>query len=62
MTRPPTPTSPAEPDEVLASIKTLLAQTNFGAELAREGITTVALDDDGHMIENHPGGTATPSN
>ena len=37
-----------------------LAQTmSFGARLSAEGVTTVALDDDGHLVEHHPDGTTT---
>jgi hypothetical protein len=32
---------------------------SFGPELAAEGITTVAVDDEGHLVEFHPGGTRT---
>jgi 1-aminocyclopropane-1-carboxylate deaminase/D-cysteine desulfhydrase-like pyridoxal-dependent ACC family enzyme len=32
---------------------------SFGKQLAREGITTVALDDEGKLVRYHPDGTTT---
>jgi hypothetical protein len=32
----------------------------YGDALAAEGITTVALDDDGNLVAFHPDGTHTP--
>lgn len=46
-------------DEIATAIKENLASTNYGNELAARGITTVALDPDGHIIERHPDGTTT---
>jgi len=43
--------------EVNAAIAESLAQTNYGEILAARGITTVALDDDGNMVERRPDGT-----
>ena len=43
--------------EISAAIEENLAATDFGAELAAEGITTVALDDNGDLVEYHPDGT-----
>lgn len=37
--------------EIAAAVEESLARTNYGAELATRGITTVALDDDGRIIE-----------
>ena len=34
--------------------------TSFGDLLAAEGITTVALDDDGNLVAFHPDGTRSP--
>jgi hypothetical protein len=44
--------------EISAAIEENLAATDFGAELAAEGITTVALDDNGNLVEHHPDGTS----
>lgn len=44
-------------DEIATAIKGNLASTNYGNELAERGITTVALDRDGHIIEQRPDGT-----
>lgn len=33
---------------------------DFGAVLAAEGVTTVALRDDGRLVRYQPNGTATP--
>lgn len=41
-----------------ADILARLAAVDFGRELAEEGITTVALDADGHIVEHRPDGTA----
>ncbi len=45
--------------ELTAAIEENLAATNFGAELAAEGITTVALDEAGNLVEYQPDGTTT---
>lgn len=44
--------------EVAAAIDESLARTHFGHVLAAEGITTVALDDDGRIVEYRPDGTS----
>lgn len=45
--------------EISAAIEESLARTDYGAELSARGITLVALDDDGEMVEYPPdGGTA----
>jgi len=43
--------------EIAAGIEERLAQVDFGDELAAEGITTVALDTDGNLVEYRPDGT-----
>lgn len=43
--------------EVSASIEESLARTDYGAVLASRGITTVALDEDGQIVEHRPDGT-----
>lgn len=34
--------------------------TSYGDRLAAEGVTTVALDDDGTLMQHHPDGSVTP--
>ncbi len=62
------PPGPTAPDaeyaatlnaEIATAITENLASTNYGDELAARGITTVALDPDGHIVEQHPDGTTT---
>ena len=43
--------------EIAAAVEEGLARTNYGAVLAARGVTTVALDDDGRIIEHRPDGT-----
>jgi hypothetical protein len=43
--------------EIDVAIAESLAQDNWGEALAAQGITTVALDDDGNMVERRPDGT-----
>ncbi|CAM3127689.1 TA system antitoxin ParD family protein [Tsukamurella hominis] len=43
--------------ELKVGIRESLAEIDFGAVLAERGIVTVALDDDGRMVEYHPDGT-----
>lgn len=45
--------------EVAAAIDEALARTHFGRVLAAGGLTTVALDDDGRIVEYRPDGTST---
>ncbi|WP_024793952.1 TA system antitoxin ParD family protein [Tomitella biformata] len=45
--------------EVSAAIDSRLADTDYGAILAEQGVTTVSLDDDGNMVERRPGGAVT---
>ncbi|MBJ7387153.1 MAG: hypothetical protein JHC55_21970 [Mycolicibacterium sp.] len=44
--------------EISAAIEESLASTNYGDVLARRGITMVALDDDGEIVEYWPDGTS----
>lgn len=44
--------------EVSAAIEESLARTNYGDVLAARGITTVALDDDGNIVEYQPDGSS----
>lgn len=44
--------------EVAATIDESLAGIHFGRVLAERGITTVALDDDGRIVEYRPDGTS----
>jgi hypothetical protein len=44
--------------EISAAIEESLAHTNYGAALAGQGITTVALNDDGDLAEHRPDGTS----
>lgn len=45
--------------EISAGIEERLAQVVVGVELAAEGITTVALDAEGNLVEHRPDGTTT---
>jgi ParD-like antitoxin of type II bacterial toxin-antitoxin system len=44
--------------EIAAAIQENLAQSNYGQVLARRGVTTVALNDDGDIVEHRPDGTS----
>jgi hypothetical protein len=44
--------------EISAAIDEHLAQTNFTEMLAAQGITTVALNDAGELVEHRPDGTS----
>lgn len=44
--------------EISAAIEENLARTHYGETLAARGITTVALDDAGDLIEHRPDGTS----
>jgi hypothetical protein len=46
--------------ELDAAIQQRAQSVSFGERAARDGITTVALDDDGNLVEYGPDGTATP--
>lgn len=45
--------------EISAAIEEGLATTNYGDVLAGRGITMVALDDDGEIVEYWPDGTSS---
>jgi hypothetical protein len=45
--------------ELDASIQSRAGSLSFGAVLAAEGMTTVALDEDGALLEYRPDGSAT---
>ena len=45
--------------EITAAIEEGLARTHYGDVLAARGIATVALDDDGNIVEFRPDGTST---
>jgi hypothetical protein len=44
--------------EISAAISERIRSVNFGEILDAEGVTTVALDDEGHMVRYAPGGTS----
>ncbi|MDT5080447.1 MAG: hypothetical protein QOJ80_5084 [Mycobacterium sp.] len=44
--------------EIAAGIEESLARTDYGRVLAARGVTTVALNDDGDIVEHHPDGTS----
>lgn len=46
--------------EIAAAIEENLADTHCGHELATEGVTTVALDEDGNLMEHRPDGSCSP--
>lgn len=43
--------------EISAAVEESLARTDYGAALARQGITTVALNEAGDIVEHRPDGT-----
>jgi hypothetical protein len=43
--------------EISAAIQERLADADYGQTLASRGITTVALDEDGQIVEHRPDGT-----
>jgi hypothetical protein len=45
--------------EIDATIEVLADRASFGTELAAEGVTTVALDETGALVEYRPDGTTT---
>lgn len=45
--------------EISAAIEESLATTNYGKTLAAQGITTVALNDNGEIVEYRPDGTTS---
>jgi hypothetical protein len=44
--------------EISAGIEESLARTHYGRVLAARGVTTVALDDDGNIVEHRPDGSS----
>ena len=44
--------------EIAAAVEERLAGTHYGNQLAAHGITTVALDEDGQIVEYRPDGTS----
>jgi hypothetical protein len=47
--------------DISDSIEECLSNQHYGEMLAAEGVTTVALDSDGHLIEDRPDGTSGPA-
>jgi len=45
--------------EISAAIQESLANSNYGQALAKRGITTVALNDAGELVEYRPDGSST---
>lgn len=43
--------------EIAATIEEHVVAANFGNDFAAEGVTTVALDEDGRLVEYRPDGT-----
>lgn len=43
--------------EIDATVEQLAQSTSYGARLACEGVTTVALDEDGRLVEYRPDGS-----
>jgi hypothetical protein len=44
--------------EIAAAIQERLAGSNYGALLAERGVTTVALDENGDIVEHRPDGSS----
>lgn len=44
--------------EISAAIEQSLVHANYGATLAGQGVTTVALNEDGDVVEHRPDGSA----
>lgn len=44
---------------ISATISQVSNNTSFADRLAKQGVTTVVMDDDGQMIRRHPDGTTT---
>jgi hypothetical protein len=42
--------------EIAAAIQENLAGSHYGERLAQRGVTTVALDENGEIVEHHPDG------
>jgi len=45
--------------EIFASIDLLLDATHYGERLAAEGVTTVAIDENGQLVQHLPDGTTS---
>jgi hypothetical protein len=45
--------------EIDVAIQEHAGRTSYGDVLAREGVTTVALDDQGRLVQFHPDGSST---
>ena len=45
--------------ELDTDISVRAATVSFGPDLAKAGITTVSLDDDGNIVRHHPDGTTS---
>lgn len=45
--------------EITANVELLLDTTHYGDRLAAEGITTVALDQDGQLVQHLPDGSTS---
>jgi hypothetical protein len=48
--------------EIAAAIQENLAESNYGKLLAERGITTVALDENGDIVEHRPDGSSITLN
>lgn len=46
--------------EITAAIEENLIGTHYGQELAAAGVTTVALDDMGNLVQYHPDDSSAP--
>src|SRR6478736_174697 len=44
--------------EIAAAVQEKVAESNYGKLLAERGITTVALNEDGEIVEHRPDGTS----
>jgi ParD-like antitoxin of type II bacterial toxin-antitoxin system len=44
--------------EIAAAIQENLAESNYGEQLAARGVTTVALDEKGDIVEHRPDGSS----
>lgn len=45
--------------KIAATIERAVASLRLGDDLAAEGLTTVAMDDDGQLVEYRPDGTSS---
>ena len=45
--------------EIAAAVQEKLAESNYGTLLAERGVTTVALDENGDIVEHRPDGSST---